>query len=204
MYIFAKRCLDITLTVPAIVLLSPFLLIVVVCIRLTSPGPAIFRQSRAGLGGRAFMLYKFRTMRTDVDPFGASPKSADDGRLTPLGRCLREYSIDELPQLFNVFSGDMTLVGPRPLYVAQIAEWNETERQRLLVKPGLTGLAQISGRGQLTREAKLALDVQYVQQKGLWCDLKILLATIAMVFGRKSIYEKKYSQTEHTRDGDEQ
>ena len=114
MYIFAKRCLDITLTVSAIVLLSPFLLIVVVCIRLTSPGPAIFRQSRAGLGGRAFMLYKFRTMRTDVDPFGASPKSADDGRLTPLGRCLREYSIDELPQLFNVLRGDMTLVGPRP------------------------------------------------------------------------------------------
>ena len=152
-----------------------------------------------GKGGRPFAFYKFRTMRMDVDPFGPSPKSGEDPRLTKVGRFLREYSLDELPQLFNVLKGDMSIVGPRPLYVSQIAEWNERQKKRLLVKPGLTGLAQISGRGQLAREQKLELDVKYIETASFWLDLRIILATIAQVYRRKSIYEKRYSEMEATR-----
>jgi len=138
-------------------------------------------------------------MKLNVEPFGPSPKSAKDPRLTKIGRFLREYSLDELPQLFNVLKGDMSIAGPRPLYLSQMAEWSERQKKRLLVKPGLTGLAQISGRGELTHEEKLELDVKYVETKTLWLDLKMILTTIAMVFRRKSIYEKRYSKTEYTR-----
>jgi sugar transferase EpsL len=138
-------------------------------------------------------------MRTDVDPFGSSPKSGDDPRLTKIGKFLREYSLDELPQLFNVLKGNMSLVGPRPLYMEQMKEWDQRQKKRLLVKPGITGLAQISGRGALTREEKLELDVQYVENSGLWFDLKIIFTTIAHVFCKKGIYEKRYSLTEEFR-----
>jgi len=138
-------------------------------------------------------------MKLDVDPFGASPKSKEDPRLTKIGRFLREYSLDELPQLFNVLKDDMSIVGPRPLYISQMAEWNEWQKKRLLVKPGLTGLAQIHGRGGLTQEEKLELDVKYVETAGFLADVKIILATIAQLFRRKGIYEKRYSQTEETR-----
>jgi lipopolysaccharide/colanic/teichoic acid biosynthesis glycosyltransferase len=194
-----KRLLDIVLSLLAVVILLPVFVVIAVAIRISSKGPAIFRQERAGKDGKPFIFYKFRTMRTDVDHFGPSPKSVDDPRLTKIGKLLREYSLDELPQLFNVLKGDMSIVGPRPLYISQIAEWNERQKKRLLVKPGLTGLAQISGRGELTREEKLELDVKYVETAGFWLDLKIILATIAQVFVRKNIYEKKYSQAEYTR-----
>lgn len=107
--------------------------------------------------------------------------------------------LDELPQLFNVLKGDMSIVGPRPLYISQMTEWDERQKKRLLVKPGLTGLAQISGRGELTREEKLELDVRYVETAGFLIDIKIILSTLTQVFRRKSIYEKRYSQTELTR-----
>ena len=138
-------------------------------------------------------------MKLDVDPFGPSPKSGDDPRLTRVGKFLREHSLDELPQLFNVLKGDMSIVGPRPLYISQMAEWDERQKKRLLVKPGLTGLAQISGRGGLTREEKLEFDVRYVEAASLLTDMKIILATIAHVFGRRGIYERRYSETEFTR-----
>ena len=195
----SKRIIDIAISLLAIVLLSPVLVVIVVAIRLTSKGPAIFRQQRAGKDGRPFVFYKFRTMAVDVDPFGPSPKSGDDSRLTKVGKFLREYSLDELPQLFNVLKGDMSIVGPRPLYIEQMKEWDQRQKKRLLVKPGITGLAQISGRGALTREEKLELDVQYVEKANLWLDLKIILITIVQVFCRKSIYEKRYSMTEKTR-----
>jgi sugar transferase EpsL len=182
-----------------LVLLSPLLAGIVVAIRLTSRGPALFRQERAGHRGQPFTFYKFRTMRLNVDPFGPSPKSGDDPRLTRVGRFLREYSLDELPQLVNIFRGDMSLVGPRPLYVSQITEWDERQRQRLLVRPGLTGLAQIGGRGEMTREQKLELDVQYVEQASLRLEAWILLITFAQVFAHRGIYEKRYSQTEESR-----
>ena len=138
-------------------------------------------------------------MKTDAEPFGASPKSSDDTRLTKVGKFLREYSLDELPQLFNVLKADMSLVGPRPLYISQIAEWNERQKKRLEVKPGITGLAQVSGRGGLTREEKLEFDVQYVEKMSLWLDFKIIIETVCQMFIRKNIYEKKYSENEYTR-----
>jgi len=194
-----KRLLDIILSSLVAVILLPVLVVIVAAIKLTNKGPAIFKQERAGKDGVPFMFYKFRTMKIDVDPFGPSPKSSGDPRLTKIGKFLREYSLDELPQLFNVLKGDMGIVGPRPLYISQMAEWNERQKKRLLVKPGLTGLAQISGRGELTREEKLELDVKYVETATFLTDMKIILATIAQVFRHKSIYEKRYSQTEFTR-----
>jgi lipopolysaccharide/colanic/teichoic acid biosynthesis glycosyltransferase len=194
-----KRIFDISVSLLANTVLLPVFVVIAVAIKLSSKGSAIFKQERVGKNGRPFIFYKFRTMKTEVDPFGPSPKAADDLRLTKVGKLLREYSLDELPQLFNVLKGDMSIVGPRPLYISQIAEWNERQKKRLLVKPGLTGLAQISGRGELTREEKLELDVKYVETAGFWLDLKIILATIACTFGRKNIYEKKYSQAEYTR-----
>jgi undecaprenyl phosphate N,N'-diacetylbacillosamine 1-phosphate transferase len=195
----SKQILDVLISFPAVIMLLPVFAIIIIAIRVGSKGPAIFKQERAGKNGEPFTFYKFRTMKVDVDPFGSSPKSGDDPRLTRIGKFLREYSLDELPQLFNVLKGDMSIVGPRPFYVSQMAEWNERQKKRLLVKPGLTGLAQISGRGELTREEKLELDVKYVETASFWTDIKIILATVFQVFRRKSIYEKRYSATEYTR-----
>ncbi|HOV77723.1 MAG TPA: sugar transferase, partial [Sedimentisphaerales bacterium] len=150
MYRLLKRLFDVLLAGVLLAILWPLLLVIALAIRWTSPGPALFRQERAGQHGRPFSMLKFRTMRLDVDPFGPSPKSDRDPRLTRIGKFLREYSLDELPQLINILWGHMAFVGPRPLYVSQIAEWNARQRIRLLVKPGLTGLAQVSGRGELT------------------------------------------------------
>lgn len=199
LYAFTKRLTDLLIAVPAVIILLGVFAVIAVIIRLTSRGPALFKQERAGKGGKPFVFYKFRTMKTGVDPFGASPKSGADDRLTGIGRFLREYSLDELPQLFNVIKGDMSIVGPRPLYISQIKEWNDRQKRRLEVKPGLTGLAQISGRGALTREEKLEYDVQYVENAGWWFDLKIIFKTIGQIFTKKNIYEKQYSRDEHTR-----
>jgi len=197
--IYIKIAMDFIIAAVLSLILLPLFIIIWLLIKISSPGSVIFRQQRAGKDGKSFIFYKFRTMRTDVDPFGSSPKSGEDPRLTKIGKFLREYSLDELPQLFNILKGDMSIVGPRPLYMSQIAEWNDRQKKRLLVKPGITGMAQISGRGELTREEKLELDVRYVETAGFWLDLKIILMTIRQVFTRKNIYEKKYSKTEFTR-----
>lgn len=194
-----KRFFDIVLSLVGLVVLLPLFGVIALAIRLSGTGPVIFRQARAGREGRPFVFYKFRTMRPDAEPFDPSPKTAGDARLTRLGRFLREHSLDELPQLFNVLKGDMSIVGPRPLYVSQMAEWNERQKKRLLVRPGLTGLAQISGRGELTREEKLALDVKYVEDRTGWLDIKIIAATFTRLFTRKGIYEKRYSRSEYNR-----
>ena len=194
-----KRGLDIICGLLALLVLFPVILFFVVVIKLTSAGPAVFRQERAGKDAVPFIIYKLRTMKVDSDPFGNSPKSGADPRLTEIGKFLREYSLDELPQLLNVLKGDMSIVGPRPLYMAQIAEWNQRQKRRLLVKPGLTGLAQISGRGNLTFEEKLEFDVTYVEQKGFWLDIKIIIITAVQLFNRRTVYEYKYSEKEETR-----
>ncbi|MHC4243803.1 MAG: sugar transferase [Planctomycetota bacterium] len=194
-----KRVLDILIAVIAMVILFPVLVVIWITIKFSSKGTVIFKQERAGKSSKPFVFYKFRTMKTEVDPFGPSPKSGQDPRLIKVGKFLREYSLDELPQLFNVIKGDMSIVGPRPLYISQIPEWNERQKKRLLVKPGLTGLAQIGGRAELTREEKLEFDVKYVETASLLTDIRIILATIVYVFKRKNIYEKSYSQTEYTR-----
>jgi undecaprenyl phosphate N,N'-diacetylbacillosamine 1-phosphate transferase len=194
-----KRGLDIIISLLVLIILCPALFFIVIAIKVSSKGPAVFKQQRAGKNGDPFVFYKFRTMTIDADPFGPSPKSGRDPRLTKIGRILREYSLDELPQLFNVLKGDMSVVGPRPLYLSQMPEWSERQKKRLLVKPGLTGLAQISGRGEITCEKKLELDVKYVETATFLADIRIILATIAHVFSRKGIYEKRYSQAESTR-----
>lgn len=200
-YLWLKRCIDAYVGAAALLLALPLLAVLAVLVRRDSSGPALFHQTRAGLNGRPFTLLKFRTMRVDTDPFGDSPQSAADARITPLGRWLRECSLDELPQLINVVRGEMSLVGPRPLYVQQIAEWNERQRCRLLVKPGLTGLAQIRGRGALTIEQKLEWDVRYVQNCGLRTDMSILLETVTQVLRPSGIYEERYSETRARRSG---
>ncbi len=194
-----KRIFDVLTSLTALIILLPVLAVIWLIIKLSGEGPAIFKQTRAGKNGKSFVLYKFRTMNIDVEPFGHSPKSGIDPRLTKVGRILREYSLDELPQFVNILKGDMSVVGPRPLYLSQIPEWSEQQKKRLLVKPGLTGLAQVSGRGEITREEKLELDVKYVETTSVMTDVGIIMATIAYIFRRKGIYEKRYSQTEHTR-----
>ncbi|MCG3125454.1 MAG: putative sugar transferase EpsL [Phycisphaerae bacterium] len=207
-YLTLRRWLDVYVALLALVTVGPLMLLIAWLIRRESDGPAVFRQTRAGLHGRPFILYKFRTMRTSADPYGDSPQSAIDPRITRVGRWLREYSLDELPQLLNVLRGDMTLVGPRPLYVQQMAEWSARHRTRLLVKPGLTGLAQINGRAALTIEEKLEWDVRYVQNLSPRLDAAILCQTLRGLTSPAGIYEVRYSQatsrrSEHPRPSSE-
>ncbi len=198
-YLWVKRCVDWYVTLVALLAVGPALALLAWLVRRDSPGPALFRQTRAGLNGRPFTLLKFRTMRTGVDPYGDSPQSGEDPRLTPIGKFMREMSLDELPQLVNVLLGDMSLVGPRPLYLQQVAEWDARQRCRLLVKPGLTGLAQIHGRGALTIEDKLEWDVRYVERAGLATDLKIIGLTLLKLIRPGDIYEIKYSRAKERR-----
>jgi len=194
-----KRILDICVSLLGVMILLPVFVIIIMAIKLASKGPAIFKQERAGKNGKPFVFYKFRTMKVGVDPFGQSPKSGDDSRLIKPGKFLREYSLDELPQLFNVLKGDMSIVGPRPLYVSQISEWSDYHKQRLLVKPGLTGSSQIKGRASLTQEAKLDIEAEYVKKQSFWLDIKIIFLTFGVVFGKKGVYEKRYSEKQQTR-----
>ncbi len=200
-YEISKRLFDLLMTL----LTGPLVLlagvIISIIIATTSGFPIIFRQERAGRGMKPFTLYKFRTMKTNVEPFGPSPKDGVDPRLTIIGRILRQFSLDELPQFLNVLKGDMSLVGPRPLYMAQAREWDERQKRRLLVKPGLTGLAQISGRGGLTIEDKIELDLEYVETCGFWYDVRIFFSTFIKVLRPENIYEQRYSQDMETREG---
>lgn len=201
-YLFLKYTLDRLAAGIVLLPLSLYMLYLAWRIRRDSPGPALFKQTRAGRGGKPFTLWKFRTMRTDADPYGDSPQTGADPRITPLGRRLRETSQDELPQLVNVLLGHMSLIGPRPLYMQQMAEWNERQRGRLLVKPGLTGLAQINGRGSLTLEEKLEWDVRYVESLSLRNDCGIFWRTLASVWGKQGIYEVRYSADRDRRTDD--
>ncbi|MFC1781272.1 sugar transferase [Planctomycetota bacterium] len=194
-----KRGIDICVSLLALIALIPVFIVILIAIKISSRGPVVFKQQRAGKNGRPFIFYKFRTMIQNADPFGASPKSGSDTRLTNVGRFLREYSFDELPQLYNILKGDMSLVGPRPLYLSQVSEWTSRQKKRMLVKPGLTGLAQIHGRAELTREEKLEYDVRYVETASLLRDIKIILTTIVHVLRHEDIYEKRYSQAEYIR-----
>ncbi len=191
-----RRLVDILCALAGLVVLSPALVIIAIIIRCESKGSPIFAQRRAGKNGKPFTVLKFRTMRSDVDPYGHSPHSGEDPRLTRFGRFLRETSLDELPQLLNILNGTMTVVGPRPLYERQVETWTERQRKRLDVKPGLTGYAQAYGRGSLTIEDKLALDVYYVEHRSVWLDVKIVFRTLGnMVGGHKGdVYEERYSR----------
>lgn len=192
-----KRLMDIVGSVAGLAIFGLPMLGIALAVRLGSPGAAIFRQRRAGWRGKPFEMLKFRTMRADVDPYGNSPHGQDDPRLTRLGRFLRESSLDELPQFINVLKGDMSLVGPRPLYERQARQWNERQRRRLEVRPGITGYAQAYGRGVLAHEEKIELDLTYVQNRSLWLDVRILLRTFAGLLTRRGqVYEQRYSRHE--------
>jgi lipopolysaccharide/colanic/teichoic acid biosynthesis glycosyltransferase len=192
-YLWLKTAIDRYTALAALVVVGPVMAVVALLIRRDSPGPPIFRQTRAGKAGRPFTLFKFRTMRADVDPYSDSPRGGDDPRFTRLGRRLRETSLDELPQLLNVLRGEMSLVGPRPLYMQQAREWSPRHRGRLRVKPGLTGLAQVNGRGAVTIEQKLEWDVQYVENVSLRNDLGIIWQTFRNLWSHAGIYEVRFS-----------
>ncbi len=193
-YLALKARLDQWAAACAIAASWPLLLTLAWLVRRDSPGPAVFRQIRAGRTAKPFPMFKFRTMRTDVNPYGDSPTTGDDPRITPLGKRLRETSLDELPQLFNVLLGQMSLVGPRPLFVQQIAGWTPRQRSRLQVRPGLTGFSQIHGRASLTIEDKLEWDVRYVQAVSFKTDLWVIWRTVESVLMKRGLYQTRYSQ----------
>jgi len=189
----AKRTFDIVVSLLLLATLYPVMIVIAMAIRAESAGDPLFRQKRAGRYGKPFTMMKFRTMHLSTDPYGRSPEAGDDPRLTRVGRFLREHSLDELPQLFNVLAGAMSLVGPRPLYVRQAAQWDQRQRRRLDVPPGITGWAQISGRGEIPIEEKIELDLWYVDNRSALLDLKILLATFVGSAAGKGVYERQYS-----------
>jgi lipopolysaccharide/colanic/teichoic acid biosynthesis glycosyltransferase len=189
-----KRLCDIVLSLLALAALALPMAVIALLIRIGSKGPALFRQARAGRGGVPFTMLKFRTMRVDTDPYGVSPHSGDDPRLTRWGRFLREKSLDELPQLLNILLGHMSIVGPRPLYERQAQQWDARQRGRLKVRPGLTGYAQAYGRASLTIEEKIEMDLYYVEHQSFWLDAKIIFRTAANLLRPGKIYEKRYSR----------
>jgi sugar transferase EpsL len=180
-----KRVFDIAIAVAALVVLWPVLALVAVAVRLTMGSPVLFRQVRPGWREHSFAILKFRTMRHACTRDGRP--LPDDQRLTRLGRFLRSTSLDELPQIWNVLKGDMSIVGPRPLLPEYLPRYNDRQRRRHEVKPGITGWTQVKGRNALTWEQKLDLDVWYVDHRSLWIDLQILAATFWHVIGRKGI-----------------
>jgi len=169
-------------------MLSPVLIFSAAVIRLKMGSPVLFRQQRPGLGGKGFVIYKFRTMTDRCDEAGKL--LPDEQRLPAFGQFLRSTSLDELPELFNVLKGDMSIVGPRPLMMKYLDRYTPEQARRHEVKPGITGWAQVNGRNAISWEERFKLDVWYVDNHNLWLDLKIILATIAAVFKREGITQQ--------------
>ena len=195
--VFFKRLMDITLSVIILIVGSPVFLITALLVKITSPGPIIFSQVRVGKYGRHFKFYKFRSMYIDAEARkaellkhnesgdGVIFKMKRDPRITPVGRFIRKFSIDELPQLFNVILGDMSLVGPRPPLPSEVRTYTLEERKRLNITPGITCLWQVSGRSELPFSKQIALDKEYIASRSVWKDFLILLKTIpAILTGR--------------------
>jgi undecaprenyl phosphate N,N'-diacetylbacillosamine 1-phosphate transferase len=182
---YIKRPMDIILSLCAIIVLSPVMLIIALLVRIKLGSPVIFKQKRPGLNEKIFTLYKFRTM---TDKRGENGELLPDSeRLTKFGKMLRSTSLDELPELFNILKGDMSIVGPRPLLVQYLPLYNDIQRRRHEVRPGLSGLAQVSGRNAISWEDKFHLDVEYVDNVSCIGDWKIILETIKKVFVREGI-----------------
>ena len=182
---YIKRLLDFLLSLSALLLLSPFSLLLALLVRLKLGSPILFCQERPGLHGKIFKLYKFRSMTEKRDAEGNLLPDAE--RLPKFGKLLRATSLDELPELFNILKGDMSIVGPRPLLVKYLPLYNEEQRHRHDVRPGLTGLAQVNGRNAISWEEKFRYDVEYVQKLSFGLDVKILLQTIGKVLKRDGI-----------------
>ena len=185
---FLKRPMDFILSLMAIIVLSPVLIIVGVLVRLKLGSPVLFKQRRPGLNEKIFTMYKFRTMTDEKDENGEL--LPDSVRLTKFGRMLRSTSLDELPELINILKGDMSIVGPRPLAVQYLPYYSETERMRHLIRPGLSGLAQINGRNTATWEDRFNYDVKYVNEITFLGDLKIIFQTVLKAIQRSDIGER--------------
>jgi len=192
-----RRVLELTIALTALLVLAPLMLVIALLVATTSRGPVIYRQTRIGHGGRPFQILKFRTMTADADQHaealfavvddGSGPlhKVYDDPRVTTVGRWLRRSSLDELPQLWNVVNGTMALVGPRPATEREVARFTRRDHRRHAVRPGVTGITQVSGRSDLDWEDAIRLDLDYIENRSLWLDLRILLRTLpAVVRGR--------------------
>ena len=180
-----QRCLDVAVAAVAVVIGAPVLVAIAIALHHRQGPPILFRQARLGRGGQPFELRKFRTLTNEQGPDGALLSDAE--RLTPFGRWLRSTSLDELPELWNVLRGDMSLVGPRPLPVAYRDRFTLNEARRMEVRPGLTGWAQTNGRNAVDWDNRLAMDVWYVDHRSLWLDLRILARTTGLVLGRRGI-----------------
>jgi len=189
-----KRGFDLVLSLFAIIVLSPIFLLLALIIFLFLGSPILFRQVRPGYKGRLFTLYKFRSMNDNKDPLGNL--LPDEQRLTALGRFLRSSSFDELPELFNVIKGEMSLVGPRPLLVSYLPLYNDEQARRHDMRPGIAGWAQVNGRNAITWEEKFTLDVWYVDHWSIWLDIKILGMTIWKVIKREGINQPGHATSE--------
>lgn len=189
-----KRVFDFIASIILIVLLSPVIIISAILVAVNLGSPVIFKQKRPGLNGKLFTLYKFRTMKDAKNKDGTL--LPDEERLTKFGKILRSTSIDELPELFNVIKGDMSLVGPRPLLVEYLELYSTEQMRRHEVRPGITGWAQVNGRNNLSWEEKFKLDVWYVDNRSFWLDVKILLLTVLKVIKREDISQKGQATAE--------
>ncbi|NTV99965.1 MAG: sugar transferase [Oscillochloris sp.] len=194
-----KRALDVTVAIVAIILSSPIMLFTALAIKLDSPGPILFRQTRVGKDGEHFPCYKFRSMYIDAEARKAELlvkneadgpvfKMKHDPRITNVGRIIRKLSIDELPQLFNVLKGEMSLVGPRPALPSEVAKYNYEQIGRLHAIPGITGLQQVSGRSDVDFKRWVELDLEYISKQSIWKDIEILVKTIPAVLFSKGAY----------------
>lgn len=185
-----KMLIDFTASALALIMLSPFLVLIAVAIKLDSTGPVLFIQERSGREGKSFNICKFRTMVIGAEKKGAGVfVEENDSRITRIGRFLRHTSLDELPQLINILKGEMSLVGPRPTLPYQVERYDERQRGRLKFKPGVTGWAQVNGRSSLTWPERIELDLWYIENWSLLLDIKILIRTIAVALGRGDLYK---------------
>lgn len=185
-----KRALDLLIAGIGALLTAPAVALLALAIRLESPGHPIYRQARAGKGGKEFPIYKLRTMVRGAEFMGAGLAIREgDERITRVGAFLRRYSLDELPNLYNVLRGEMSIVGPRPTLPVQVQQYDERQRGRLAVKPGITGWAQVNGRAALPWPERIELDLYYVKHRTLALDLKILARTVRMVLGGQGLYK---------------
>jgi lipopolysaccharide/colanic/teichoic acid biosynthesis glycosyltransferase len=186
----SHRALDLLIAMPAAVLTAPAVALLALAVRLESPGHPIYRQTRAGKDGELFEIYKLRTMDRGAEFTGAGLAIQEgDDRITRIGTFLRRYSLDELPNLWNVIRGEMSIVGPRPTLPVQVEQYTERQRGRLAVKPGITGWAQVNGRASLPWPERIEFDLWYVEHRSLRLDLRILARTARMVVGGEGIYK---------------
>lgn len=187
-----KRVFDVIISTAILIILSPLLIVIGILIKIDSQGKVFFLQERAGINGKPFMIYKFRTMCNNAEKKGEGYyTSENDPRITRVGKFLRNTSLDELPQLFNIIKGDMSLIGPRPTLMYQIKEYDSFQLKRLDTLPGVTGLAQVNGRNSLSWPQRIQYDVWYVENWSILLDIKIFLKTFIVIFKRQGIYAEK-------------